>query len=173
MTALSQDVVVVDLDSTLADTRQRHFLSPTEDDTKTWEDYAGACENDVPIEGSVALVRLLYPYYFIYILTGRDGSARVKTEAWLEKNRIPYDLLRMREIDDVEGNGLYKSREIAKMRDMGYNVRLFMDDWPEVCESVEIEGTPSLCVNPRYIDLSMKGYAELVAAQIDNPAQVK
>jgi|SRR5882724_6421216 len=173
MTFEALDMVVVDLDSTLADTRQRHHLSPTEDPTKTWVDYAGACIGDAPIEGSIALVRLLYPHYFIYILTGRDGSSRLQTETWLDIHGVPYDSLRMREIGDIEGNGHYKATEIEKMRRAGFRDKLFIDDWPSVCETVENEGTPALCVNPRYIDLSMKGYAELVAAQIDNPAQVK
>lgn len=171
MTFAALDMVVVDLDSTLADTRQRHYLSPTEDPSKTWEDYAGACSADLPIEGSVALLRLLHPHYFIYILTGRDGSARAKTEKWLAEYNIPYDLLRMREPTDIEGNGNYKTKEIAKMVELGFKAKLFIDDWPSVCESVEGEGTPALCVNPRYIDLSMKGYAEMISSRFDNPIQ--
>lgn len=144
-------VCIFDLDSTLSDTRQRHSLSPFVDSSKTWDDYSLASANDLPMQGTIALVRMLIPNYEIHILTGRRESALEVTKAWLAKYKVPYDVLRMRKESDPFTNEEYKVEYLISLLDRGLNPVLFINDWPEECEEVEKRvGIPTLCVNPRY-----------------------
>jgi hypothetical protein len=156
----TKELIIWDLDSTLSHTLHRHDLSPFVNPESDWPTYANACLLDPPIKGAITLLNLLSPFYGIYILSGRDGSAYINTIEWLEIHRVKYDYLRLRQSDDPDGNGEYKSRHIQRLKDEGYTVHLLVDDWPATCDAVEAIGTPTLCVNPRYVDLTMKGFED-------------
>ncbi len=71
----------------------------------------------------------------IIIITGRRESERVRTEAELEKHRIPYDVLLMGYADtgrvlinDVGKYGNCKAHAVSLPRDEGFN----KFDWNEV-----------------------------------------
>ena len=64
----------------------------------------------------------------IIIITGRRESERVRTEAELEKHRIPYDVLLMGYADtgrvlinDVGKHGNCKAHAVSLPRDEGFN----------------------------------------------------
>jgi hypothetical protein len=148
-------VVFVDLDSTLADTRPRWHLIEDDYDKTDWVKYALACADDIPITGTAALVRMLFQFHRIVILSGRAAAASKLTREWLSNHVIPYDMIVLREEgpDFYTPNGEWKSKQIAKWK---YEhpqdvLSLVIDDWPEAKEVIERDhGIPVLMVNPMY-----------------------
>lgn len=156
--------VLWDLDSTLCSTWHRqHMIPAVKAGEKTWDDYAALCGDDDPIEGTVALVRLIAAQNaFIedpekrirqIAVSGRSGSAKMLTLKWLRTHGIPLDRTIMRPDGDCTENGLLKVRVIRQLRGEGIDVRLFIEDWPPAAEIIrEQTGVPVLVVNPCYPD---------------------
>lgn len=149
------EAVGFDLDSTIAHTYHRQWMvkeiqaRPKFPGQKTWDDYSMECENDTPIEGTVALMRSLP--YLKFIITGRSAGAMGLTREWLAKHDIPYDGLLMRPAGDRTPNGKYKVQMLRRIADEGYKVFLFVEDYPEAAEYItEHTGIPCLLVNANY-----------------------
>lgn len=143
--------VLVDLDSTLADTRPRRHLSPTVDPTKTWLDYSLGCADDLPMPGVIKLVSLLRAAgWRIEIVTGRHAQARADTIDWLRRHDVPYHRLRMREPGDPDEALDLKLAVIDDLTAWGYFVALVIDDNAAIAAALEARGHTVLCVNPRY-----------------------
>jgi hypothetical protein len=154
-------VVLWDLDSTIANTTHRqHMIPAIKEHAKggpTWEDYSMACVDDTPVEGTVALVRLLdflsspaIPFWQ-YGVSGRSESARGRTLEWFDKHGVPLDGLHLRPDGDHTPNGKYKVGVINKLRDSGKDVLLFVEDWKETGEYIrEKTGVPVLLVQGDY-----------------------
>lgn len=151
-------VVLWDLDSTLANTLHRQHMVPAiKAHTKggpTWEDYSMACVDDTPVEGAVALVRLmrsLDTHLHQYGVSGRSETARDLTLAWFAKHHVPLDDLYLRPDGDHTPNGKYKVGVISQLRDSGKDVLLFVEDWKETGEYIrEKTGVPVLLVQGDY-----------------------
>lgn len=147
------EVVCSDIDSTLADTRQRRFACPTVDAARTWNEYAMLCGQDVPVEGPIRLLRMFHAAgYGIHLISNRPECARRLTVAWLTQHGVPFDELRLRPTDSQLGGDDFKTGYIMTLRVLGYEPVLFLEDWPRTAAAIEAEGVPVLCVNPRYGD---------------------
>ncbi len=146
------EVVVSDVDSSLADTRQRRFACPTVDAARTWTEYAMLCGRDEPIIGSIRMLKMFYAAgYGVHLVTNRPEAARKLTEAWLARHGVPYDELRMRPMASAETPGVeFKVGYVMTLRLHGFEPVLFLEDWPADAAAIEAEGVPVLCVNPRY-----------------------
>jgi len=121
----------------------------------TWLEYSLACADDEPIEGAVALVRLLYRQAVVrqYGVSGRNESARPQTEEWLKRHQVPLDKVFLREDDDYTKNGPYKAKVITGLRESGVEVVLFVEDWQETADEIrELTGVPVLVVKGLYIE---------------------
>jgi hypothetical protein len=98
---VDRDVVIVDLDGTLADCKDiaMKYLHPAEG-PKQWDAFWLNIANPeiVSVETDVlACVNALYSTgYDIHIWTGRSDITKAATEAWLEHFDVPYNELRMR-----------------------------------------------------------------------------
>lgn len=141
--------VIVDLDSTLADTRQRSHLTPHKLPGTTWDDYSMHCADDTPIPGTVALVRALGSTNRIRIVSGRSIRALELTVAWLARYDVTWDMIRLRRDDDSEDPVEYKKAALREIPDTEA-VMLGLDDWPPVIAMWAEHGIPGLCVNPMY-----------------------
>lgn len=153
-------VVFVDLDSTLCDTRHRWWLieerreqngEMTPDD---WRDYSMLCENDIPIFGTVQLVRTLAQAgIIIVILSARMDDSAVETTNWLAKHHVPFHDIVLKNISqEYMSNGEWK---VTMMLDWlnshaGYEVVMMIDDLPEISAKLLEVGIPTLLVNPAY-----------------------
>lgn len=95
-----KDIVVFDLDGTLADISHRlHFI---EKEKKDWDSFFLACSEDKPIQW---ICNLLYQFgvnlgFKIGICTGRSDIAKEETLNWLHKYNVFYDELLMRKQGD-------------------------------------------------------------------------
>ncbi len=146
------ETILVDLDSTLADTRPRRHLAPTVDASKTWTDYSLGCAADAPIAGTIRFVQMLDDAgYQIHIVTGRHASARGLTEDWLSHHHIPYTRLVMRQPGEEHiDSGALKLIYVADQRRRGYTFVLALEDNVDIAHALEARGVPVLCCNPRY-----------------------
>lgn len=139
--------VVVDLDSTLADTSHRRHLAPPReaaDRASEWLPYALACTDDDPILGTRALVGLLAEVVEVVILTGRNEGAREATEAWLARWAIRCDRLVMR----PEHEDRLHSWKADMLDALGeeYDVVLAIDDMPQGIEAAADSGIVGVLV---------------------------
>lgn len=150
------DIVVFDLDSTIADTTHRQHMTPRKQRERgvegwTWTDYSMLCAEDALIEGMKALINLLRASgNKVFILSGRNDEAGELSRAWLLEHNVHFDLLRLRpSIYNDRPVPEWKVAQLQRWQSKGYSIKLFIDDWPEVCEAVEREcQIPVLCVQP-------------------------
>ncbi len=151
------EVVLCDIDSTLADTRHRRHLCPTVDPTRepgpyAWDTYAMACGGDTPIAGTVTALRMFYAAgYGVHLVSNRPHLVLQPTVTWLAQHRIPYSNIRLRQGEETFDSDL-KVRYLGLVRARGYHPVLFLEDWPAEAAAIEAAGVPVLCVNPRYGD---------------------
>lgn len=123
--------VIVDIDGTLAhNTSGRSFYS-YEQISKDTPDPFVTCMVDALYHYGVEQSGERYPK--IIIVSGREDSCREETEAWLDKNFIPFDEFYMRKADDHRPDTIVK-REIYEnhIKDR-YAVLGVIDDRPVVC----------------------------------------
>lgn len=108
--------IIVDIDGTLALKGDRNpFKYENVDKDKVNE----------PIK---KLVDILSNFYVVLLVSGRDKSCKDKTEKWLEKNDIEYDMLFMREKNNNEKDVIIKQRIYNDEIKNEYNVKLVLDD---------------------------------------------
>lgn len=147
-------VVVVDIDSTIADTRGRRHLAPPRElhgDPEQWKPYSLGCGTDEPIAGLVRLLKLLHSGNLVFLLSARNDVAEALTVTWLRIHGVPYDRLRLWGDEDAGSTpSTYKVRAINAWIAEGWNVQLFIDDWAETCQIVtDLTGVPS--VSPAFL----------------------
>jgi hypothetical protein len=145
------DVVVSDLDSSIADTMHRWHLVPKVNPESSWEIFAAACPDDTPVPGTITSLRLHHAVARVHIVTGRSDTARPQTEKWLKRHSVPCDELRMWTPDCSTHNGTYKVAYLTELKERGFNVVLCYEDWPESAAYItEHTGIPVLGINPFY-----------------------
>ena len=70
----------------------------------------------------------------IILLSGRQEKDREVTEAWLEENRIPYNVLFMRPTNDGRKDSIVKEEIYRREIEGHYNVRFVLDDRQQVVD---------------------------------------
>lgn len=82
-----KDVIICDLDGTLADdTHRAHHLHKPERD---WDTYFSLCSEDKLIPAVYWVLWNFRASHKLYILTGRSETTREMTEKWLEQHKVP------------------------------------------------------------------------------------
>ena len=148
--------VVWDLDSTVADSRHRHHLRPSQPENRgnpefTWTRYSLACSGDAPMAGSVALMRLLWPYHVQIAVSGRSQEAQELTEEWAATHDVPLDRIILRGTGNYTPNGLLKVQRIGDIQQQ-LRVVMAMEDWAGDAQEIRaaFPKIPVLVVNPEY-----------------------
>lgn len=154
--------VLVDLDSTLCDTRHRWKHSPIDPKTgewrvpaesaeavEGWEEYSMYCFMDQPILGVMRIVEMLHSSgSYVHIVSGRDECALDRSRLWLDVFGVPYHTISLKRKGADWGN--HKVNIINEFRRGGINPTLFIEDWPKMAEEIEAAGVPVLRVRPPY-----------------------
>lgn len=131
------DAIIVDVDGTLADMGNRH---PYE-----WDKVG----NDQVRTHIKELVNIyMKADYKVIILTGRDGSCYRGTLSWLQNNGIGFDKLYSRAAEDCRKDFIVKKEIYNKYILPYYNVRLIVDDRPQVIREWRRLGLPVINANP-------------------------
>lgn len=165
------EMVGWDLDSSLCSTmHRRHLIPKIRAGEATWDDYSMLCVDDPPIEGAVALMRLMkeMDHRVRHVaISGRSARAMRLTNAWADKHRVPLSRIMLRPDGDHTPNGPWKVQCIRKLEAEGNQVRLFVEDWDETARYVrEHTGIPVLGLNP-FDEGSALVTGERLAAELD------
>lgn len=125
-----RDVVLVDMDGTLADVSHRlHHIRGTR---KNWKQFFRLMDADPPSGVVLRWVQNLAPEYRVIIVTGRPDSYRRQTVDWLRRHHVQYDKILMRSSGDHRPDYVVK-REL--LNSVGKNrVAFVIDDRPTVCD---------------------------------------
>ena len=131
MNAPAKNVVIVDIDGTLADVQHRlHFIKGP--GKKDWKQFFRSAPKDSPIDIVVRWVNNLAPEYEAILITGRPDDYRRDTEAWLQQHGIGYSKLYMRRAGDHRPDTVVKQELLDRVgRD---RVAFVIDDRPPVCD---------------------------------------
>jgi uncharacterized HAD superfamily protein len=142
-------MIIVDIDGTLANSKQRHELATNSDDVINWDvlyDYNNVIE-DTPIQYIIDLVKIWKQLgYKIVLFTSRPEKIREATEYWLNKYEVPYDELYMRN----EKDHYIKDTELKlKMYNQFVNEKVLfaIEDKQEIVDMWKNLGMPCYKVN--------------------------
>jgi phosphoglycolate phosphatase-like HAD superfamily hydrolase len=126
-----RDLVLVDMDGTLADVSHRlHWIRGGH--KKNWKKFFQAMDKDAPNPVILEWVQNLVPEYSIAIVSGRPEDYRQATIDWLRRYRVPFSELHMRRAGDRRPDHIVKRElldEIGEER-----VAFVIDDRNSVCD---------------------------------------
>jgi len=133
----ARDIVLVDIDGTLADVwhRLRHLRGPGR---KDWKKFFAAMNADPPLKEMIAAVRELSREYEIVIFTGRPEEYRARTDVWLRRFDVPHTRLLMRPQGDHRPDYTVKREMIEEVG--RERIALAIDDRPQVCAMLREAG---------------------------------
>jgi phosphoglycolate phosphatase-like HAD superfamily hydrolase len=142
--------VVFDLDGVLSDAASRqHFI---EGGRRDWDAFFEACGDDPLIDEVARLLELLDPSLRIVLLTGRPVRVQPQTLAWLERYRLRWDLLVMRDFGDYSAARQFKRRSVAELRRYGLELKLAFEDDRRNLEMFRAEGVACVYIHSGYYD---------------------
>jgi phosphoglycolate phosphatase-like HAD superfamily hydrolase len=142
--------VVFDMDGVLSDaSRRQHYLDrPFRD----WEAFFQACGDDELIAEVGRLLEVLDPDLKVLLLTARPQRVRNQTLAWLDRYGLRWDLLVMRDWDDLGSSRSYKQRVVGEFRDYGFELRLAFEDDRRNVDMFHAEGVPCVYIHSGYYE---------------------
>ncbi len=143
--------MLVDIDGVLSDaTGRQHFL---EDQAKRdWRAFFDACGDDPLIAEVARLLDLLDRDLAVVLLTGRPARVQPQTLAWLERSRVRWDLLIMRNAGDYALAREFKRQTVADLRTFGFDLRLAFEDDRRNLEMFHEEGLPCVYIHSGYYE---------------------
>jgi hypothetical protein len=144
------EAVIFDIDGVLSDAAGRqHFI---ENGRRDWAAFFEACGDDPIIEEIATLVELLDSKLNVILLTGRPLRVRPQTLAWLERYRLRWDLLVMRDRGDYSQVTSFKHGVVGDLRRFGFDLRLALEDDPSNHAMFVSEGVPCVYIHSGYYD---------------------
>lgn len=145
---------IIDLDNCISDEKWRQHLCQLDlfkPNDRYWA-YHEACPRDTRQNAHV--VEELARNYTLVVFTARPECVRRKTERWLKKWNVPYDLLCMRPNDNHEPSVPLK-RQMLLTLPAEYDVQYAIDDRMDVLDMYADEGVRvcrRVSVNPMEIE---------------------
>lgn len=127
------DIVVFDLDGTIANIDHRRHLVDGKD--KDWDKFYRQCVNDKPNNRVIELLSILYYRdKNVQIWSGRSDVVRQPTEIWLNKYVVPYNGLLMRKDGDYTPDEVLKENWLKETISKGFTVSMVFDDRKKVVD---------------------------------------
>ncbi len=140
--------VIVDIDGVLANGDHRQHLVRA----KRWEEFFDAANRDLPIAETAVLLRLLDQDLVVVLMTGRPLRTREATTSWLAEHGYRWDLLVMKDDDDLRKTHHAKREAVAALRHLGFTPVLALDDEPGNVTMYREEAVPCLYIHSGYYD---------------------
>jgi hypothetical protein len=140
-----QDLVIFDIDGTLADISQRvhHVRSKP----KNWHAFNAGMAKDKAIHSMIRLCNILYAAgLHIILCSGRNERNRPETVEWLKKEGVNYHELLLRKDNDKRQDAVVK-REILRKLDKS-RILFIVEDRSQVVEMWRSEGLTCLQCAP-------------------------
>ena len=104
------------------------------------------------IEEIARLLELLDASLAVVLLTGRPLRVQPQTLAWLERYKLRWDLLIMRDFGDYSAARHFKRRSVAELRAYGLDLQLAFEDDRRNLEMFRAEGVPCVYIHSGYYD---------------------
>lgn len=144
------EAVVFDLDGVLSDAAKRqHYLEAPRRD---WDAFFAACGDDELIDEVARLLDVIEDDLHIVLLTARPISVQPQTLGWLDRYKLRWDLLIMREYGDYQASTAFKRRSVGELRDYGFDLRLAFEDDRRNVDMLHTEGVPCVYIHSGYYD---------------------
>lgn len=154
-----RNIVICDLDGTLADGQWRLHMLPPEHMRgidSAWAEFNLAGQYDTLIHSTAMVIDALHRAgYYVIILTARGEISRDVTLRWLEKYCVSYHELIMRGIGDSRPDTEYKREVVQRLMDEGHTITCAFDDLPHVVDMLRGMGVTTYEVT-RYVDDSQE-----------------
>ncbi|MDD9369247.1 MAG: hypothetical protein PV358_03970 [Acidimicrobiales bacterium] len=142
--------VVFDMDGVLSDASSRqHFLEHPQRD---WDAFFAACGEDQLIDEVARLLEVLDADLRIVLLTARPLRVRPQTLAWLDRYKLRWDLLIMRDYGDYSASRSFKRESVAHLRRYGFDLRLAFEDDRRNVDMFHGEGIPCVYIHSGYYE---------------------
>ena len=142
---MSEEVVIFDIDGTLADNSQRVHYVQTK--PKNWDAFNAAMEKDSAIHSMVRLCNLLYEAgLHIILCSGRNEKHRSETIRWLKNEGVNYHELLLRTDNDKRQDSVIK-REMLQNLDKS-RILFVVEDRSQAVEMWRSEGLTCLQCAP-------------------------
>jgi hypothetical protein len=106
--------------------------------------------DDPTIEEIERLLELLDESLLVILVTGRPRRVQPHTVAWLERYKIRWDLLIMRDYGDYSGVDRFKREVLHELLSAGFDIRLALDDDPKNHAMYVSEGVPCIYIHSGY-----------------------
>jgi len=142
---LAEELVIFDIDGTLADVSERvHHIKKK---PKNWTAFNEAMAQDKAIHSMVRLCNILYESGLTIILcSGRAEKNRPETLEWLKQQGVKYHELLLRKDEDFRSDAIIK-REIVSTMDKS-KILFVVEDRSSVVEMWRAEGLVCLQCAP-------------------------
>lgn len=142
---MSEELVIFDIDGTLADISERLHHIRTK--PKNWSAFNQGIAQDKAIQSMVRLCNILYAAgIHIVLCSGRNEANRPETVEWLEKHNVNYHELLLRKDEDYRSDAIVK-REILETMDKT-RILFVVEDRSRVVEMWRSEGLVCLQCAP-------------------------
>jgi hypothetical protein len=86
------------------------------------------------------------------LLTARPIRVLPQTLAWLERYRLRWDLLIMRDFGDYQASRSFKQRTVSELRSQRFELRLAFEDDPRNVGMFHGEGVPCVYIHSGYYE---------------------
>jgi hypothetical protein len=142
--------VVFDLDGVLSDaaSRQHYLEAPRRD----WDAFFAACGDDELISEVARLLDVLDDDLHVVLLTARPISVQPQTLGWLDRYKLRWDLLIMREYGDYQASRTFKRRSVDELSSYGFDLRLAFEDDRRNVDMFHEVGVPCIYIHSGYYD---------------------
>ncbi len=142
--------VIFDMDGVLSDASGRQHL--LERPRRDWDAFFEACAEDPLIDEVGRLLEVLDARLTVVLLTARPDRVQRQTLAWLERMKLRWDLLIMRDVGDYGASRAFKQRTVGELRDFGFDLQLAFEDDRRNVEMFHAEGVPCVYIHSGYYD---------------------
>lgn len=140
--------VIFDIDGVLSDAvgRQHYLEGPRRD----WRAFFDACGEDPLIEEVGRLLLLLDEALHIVLLTARPLRVQAQTVGWLDRYRLRWDLLIMRDHGDYTYAEEFKRYSVDELRAAGLDPVLAFEDDPKNVAMLRSADVPCVYLHSGY-----------------------
>ncbi len=151
------NVLIVDIDGVLADaSAHQHFLNG---ETQNWEAFFKALIDSRTSREVQELVRSISSSSDIpvFLLTARPSYLFEMTVKWLDKNKVFWDALLMRDEGDERESPEIKLDLVRDLMTSGYKPELVLDDDPRNLNMFWQQKIPCVYVHSGYYEIDQDG----------------
>ena len=114
---MDKNIVIFDLDGTLADIQKRKKLSTKHNGKIDWKKFSDPelIKLDIPKKPVIKIAQLLFNNgYKIFVFSGRSEATHQETVKWLNNNNVRYHKIEMRSVKDFRTDEVIKKEFLYK-----------------------------------------------------------